>query len=294
MSAHIHGRRSAALVAGPRARDTLRAAGRTGFTARGVLYFLVGYLALRIAFGDSGDEADRQGALHQIGRQPLGTALLWLLAAGLAGMALWRGAQALLGGRAGGAEGAREGAGKRLAAAARAVFYAVVCWGTATYAAGAKGSGGTGGGAGAGGSGGSSDQTSKDVTASLLKLPAGRWLVAAAGAALCVAGVVIAVRALRRAFLKKLETGRMGRRTRTAVTAAGVAGGTARGGVYAGAGVFAVAAAIRYDPHQAKGMDDTLRSFAHTPAGPWLLVAVAVGLILFGLFSFASARWRRL
>ncbi|MDX6312915.1 MAG: hypothetical protein QOF44_2379, partial [Streptomyces sp.] len=44
----------------------------------------------------------------------------------------------------------------------------------------------------------------------------------------------------------------------------------------------------------AKGMDATLRSFAHTPAGPWLLVAIAVGLILFGGFSFASARWRRL
>jgi hypothetical protein len=41
-------------------------------------------------------------------------------------------------------------------------------------------------------------------------------------------------------------------------------------------------------------VDDTLRSFAHTPAGPWLLVATAAGLILFGLFSFASAHWRRL
>ncbi|WP_367667088.1 DUF1206 domain-containing protein [Streptomyces sp. DG2A-72] len=28
--------------------------------------------------------------------------------------------------------------------------------------------------------------------------------------------------------------------------------------------------------------------------GPWLLVAVAIGLIVFGVFSFASARWRRL
>ncbi|MFI6567267.1 DUF1206 domain-containing protein [Streptomyces sp. NPDC050534] len=35
-------------------------------------------------------------------------------------------------------------------------------------------------------------------------------------------------------------------------------------------------------------------SFAQTPVGPWLLVAVAIGLILFGVFSFASARRRRL
>jgi hypothetical protein len=74
----------------------------------------------------------------------------------------------------------------------------------------------------------------------------------------------------------------------------GVGGGAARGAVFAGVGVFALVAAIRFDPHQAKGMDATLRTFAHTPAGPWLLVAVAVGLVLFGGFSFASARWRRL
>ncbi|MGV9573181.1 DUF1206 domain-containing protein, partial [Streptomyces nigra] len=44
---------------------------------------------------------------------------------------------------------------------------------------------------------------------------------------------------------------------------------------------------------RAKGLDDTLRSLAETPLGPWLLVCVAVGLVLFGLFSFALARWRR-
>ncbi|MBA6434112.1 DUF1206 domain-containing protein [Streptomyces sp. GMR22] len=29
-----------------------------------------------------------------------------------------------------------------------------------------------------------------------------------------------------------------------------------------------------------------------TGAGPWLLMAVALGLALFGVFSFAVARWR--
>lgn len=71
-------------------------------------------------------------------------------------------------------------------------------------------------------------------------------------------------------------------------------GNTSRGTVFAGAGVFIVVAAIRFDPNQAKGMDATLRSFAHTPAGPWLLVVIALGLVLFGAFSFASARWRKL
>ena len=64
--------------------------------------------------------------------------------------------------------------------------------------------------------------------------------------------------------------------------------------VFTAAGIFILVAAVRIDPHEAKGVDATLRSFSHTPMGSWLLVAVAVGLILFGVFSFASARWRRL
>jgi Domain of Unknown Function (DUF1206) len=273
MSTHAFGR-SAGRAARP-LRDVMGPAGRAGFVARGILYLLVGYLAVRIAVGDGGTQADRQGALHQIAAQPFGTALLWLLAAGLAGMALWRGAKALL--------AAGDSAGTRAADAGRCVFYALVCWGTAAYAAGSGGS-----------SGGGSNKESKDWTATVMKLPAGRWLTGVAGLALCVAGVVIAVRALRRTFLKKLDTARMGPRVRPAVTASGAIGGAARGVVYAGAGVFVLIAAVRFQPHRAKGMDETLRAFAHTPVGPWLLGAVAVGLILFGLFSFASARWRRL
>jgi hypothetical protein len=255
----------------------MRTAGRAGFVARGVVYLLVGYIAIRVAFGSGGGEADRQGALRQIAAQPFGTALLWTLAAGFACMTLWRAAQAVFGS---GSSGGKDKTGSRLLNAGRAVFYASVCWGTAAYAAGSGGSSG-------------SDQKSKDWTASALKLPGGRWLVGIVGAGFVVVGVVLAVRAAQRKFLKKLDTGRMPRRARTPVTAAGVAGGIARGAVFAGAGVFVVVAAVRFEPDKAKGMDDTLRSFAHTPAGPWLLVLTAVGLALFGLFSFASARWRR-
>ncbi|WP_307866806.1 DUF1206 domain-containing protein [Streptomyces sp. NE5-10] len=63
--------------------------------------------------------------------------------------------------------------------------------------------------------------------------------------------------------------------------------------VAAGAGLSVLLAAVRYDPDQAKGLDETLRSFAATPAGPALLIAAAVGLLLFGLYSFCEARWRK-
>ncbi|MDG5806379.1 DUF1206 domain-containing protein [Streptomyces ossamyceticus] len=256
-------------------------AARAGLTARGVIYLLVGALALQIAFGEGGQQADRQGALEEMSEKPLGSVLLWALGIGVVGMALWRLSEAVFG--AAGPDGRKWT--KRLASAARFVFYTFVAYSVLTFAVGSGG--------GSGGGGGSSDEQSKDVTARALELPAGQWLVGAAGVGVIVAGVWIAVRALMRSYHKHLRLGEMSRRTRRAVDVTGVGGGLARGLVFAAAGVFAVRAAIDYEPDKAKGLDDTLRSFADTPAGPALLACVAAGLVLFGLFSFAMARWRR-
>lgn len=272
--ASAHPGRDDSPVRLPGRRDVLSAMGRAGFVARGVVYVLVGVLALRIAFGSGGEEANRQGALHQVAAQPFGRVMLWLLVVGFASMALWRASLAVFG------ENGRKKTTSRVMNAGRAVFYAFVCWGTAAYAVGSGHSGG--------------EARTQDWTASALGLPGGRVLVAVAGAALVGVGVGIAVRAFQRRFLRKLETAGMSPLTVRAVTWLGLAGNAARGTVYAGAGVFVLTAAVRFDPHQAKGMDATLRSFARTPAGPWLLVLVAAGLVLFGVFSFASARWRRL
>lgn len=268
------GGRAARSAARSTEREALPAAGRAGFVARGVVYVLIGVLAVRIAVGSSGGQADRQGALQQVAAQPFGKAMLWALVVGFGCMAIWRATQALMTKRP------RRKAGARLLDAVRAVFYASVCWGTAAYAAGGAGSNG--------------NAQSTDWTASALKLPGGRMLVGLGGCVLIAVGVALAVRAAQRRFLRQLNTRAMGRRTREAVTALGVGGGVARGVVFATAGIFLVVAAVRFDPHQAKGMDATLRSFAHTPVGPWLLIAIAIGLVLFGGFSFASARWRRL
>jgi hypothetical protein len=239
------------------------------------VYVLIGVLAVRIALGSGGGTADRQGALAQVAAQPLGKTMLWALVVGFGCMALWRGSRATL------ARGPRRKAASRVLDGGRALFYAFVCWGTAVYAAG-------------GGQGSSGNAKSQDWTASALELPYGQVLVGAAGCLLTGVGAVLAVRAAMRRFLKQLDTTTMSPGTRQIVTALGVGGGVARGVVFAAAGIFILVAAIRYDPHEAKGVDATLRSFTQTPVGPGLLVAVAIGLILFGIFSFASARWRHL
>ncbi|GAB2596360.1 DUF1206 domain-containing protein [Streptomyces capparidis] len=254
----------------------IEGAARWGLIARGVLYLLIGALALRIAFSGSGEQADRKGALEELAEQPFGKALVWAVGIGLVGMALWRLSEVVFGGA--GQDGRK--ATKRAASAARCVFYSLVAYSVLSFA-------------GGGSSGSSSDQQSKDVTARVLELPAGRWLVGAAGLALAGAGVFIAVRAAMRSFRKRLKQGEMSPTARRVVDVLGVAGGIARAALFATAGCFAVRAAVEYDADEAKGMDDTLRSFADTTAGPWLLAVVAVGLVLFSLFSFAMARWRR-
>ncbi|MFG2196003.1 DUF1206 domain-containing protein [Streptomyces sp. NPDC048639] len=267
------GRRRARQAANSSA---VEAAGRWGLAARGVLYFLIGALALRIAFSDSGEQADRGGALEELYAQPLGALLVWAVGIGLAGMALWRFSEALAG--ASGPDGRK--ARKRLLSAVRAAFYTFVAYSVISFAAGEKGSG-------------SSDEQSRDITARALELPAGQWLVGLGGLAIAGAGIWIAIRAALRKYHKHLKRSTMSRRSRKAVDVLGVSGGIARGAVFTLAGTFVVQAAVEYDPEEAKGFDDTLRAFADTPAGPWLLAAIAAGLALFGLFSFAMARWRR-
>ncbi|MGW7415084.1 DUF1206 domain-containing protein [Streptomyces sp. NPDC054863] len=259
--------------------DTMKYAARAGFTARGIIYVLVGLLALQIALGGGGKSADRGGALAEMAEKPFGGFLLWATGIALVGMALWRLSEALFG--AAGPDGHKPK--KRLLSAARFIFYGFVSYSVLAFAAGDKGSGG-----------GSSDQQSQDVTAKAMELPAGEWLVGAGGLVIVGAGVWIGVRAAMRKYHKHLKMAEMSRRVRQLVDVTGVGGGVSRGLVFAVAGGFAVAAAATYDPDKAKGMDDTIRSFSETPVGPWLLVALAVGLMLFGVFSFAMARWRKL
>ncbi len=149
--------------------------------------------------------------------------------------------------------------------AGRAVFYGFMAYSMISFAIKDQGSG-------------SSDKRSRDVTADALGWPAGQWLVGIAGLVIAGAGVWIFVQAARRSFHKHLKHAQMSRRTRKVIDVLGVVGGVARGTLFAVAGVFAVRAALDSDASQAKGMDDTLRSFADTAAGPWLVAAIAVGL----------------
>lgn len=249
---------------------------RVGLVARALLYLLIGWLALQVAFGGGGQEADRKGALQAVADQPGGAAILWLMTAGFAALALWQYAEALYGRPV--PDGDKPT--KRLASAARGVVYTAGFAATLAFAFGYQGK--------------SSDQQSKTITARLMGEPGGRWLVLAIAAGFVVWGAVVIAHAVRRTFMEELRRGEMGRVARRSVQPLGVVGNIARGLVGAAVGAFLAYAAITFQPDKAQGLDGTLREFAATPAGAWGLAAVALGVLTFGLYSLYEARDRKL
>ncbi|WP_067793772.1 DUF1206 domain-containing protein [Actinomadura formosensis] len=248
---------------------------RVGLAARGLLYLLIGWLALQVAFGDGGREADRKGALQSVADKPGGPVVLGLMAAGFAALALWQCAEALYGRPV--PDGDKPT--KRLSSAARGVVYTFGCGATLAFLLGYQGK--------------SSDQQSKTLTARLMAEPGGRWLVLAIAAGFVIWGVVVMAGAARRGFMKELKTAEMSEAARRLVQPFGIIGNGARGLVGLAVGGFLGYAAISFEPDKARGLDGTLREFAGTPAGAWGLAAVALGVLTFGLYSFCEARYRK-
>ncbi|MCU1659491.1 MAG: hypothetical protein JWO57_4147, partial [Pseudonocardiales bacterium] len=103
--------------------------------------------------------------------------------------------------------------------------------------------------------------------------------------------VVLVVQGIRRSFEKYLRLDEMSRRTREVVGALGVVGTVARGLVFGLTGVLVVDAAVRFDPNKASGIDAAIRTLAGQSSGQALLIVTGIGLIAFGCYGLAEARW---
>ena len=248
---------------------------RAGFVARGLIYGIIGILAIKVALGAGGKTTNQQGALKTIAQQPFGKVLLILVAVGLGGYALWRLLHALLGH---GPEDSDSGF-ERVAALGSGIVYAGLC----AIAVGIL----------LGSSSGGSHNPSK-TTAGVFGWPAGTWLVGIAGAVLIGVGLFQGYRGLSRDFLKDSKTEQMSPAVRKWIEWIGSFGHLARMVVFALVGIFLIKAAIDYNPNKAVGLDGALAKVAHASYGPFLLGLVAAGLIAFGVYSLSDARYRRI
>lgn len=267
-----------------RARATAESAERTsafevlaraGFVSRGVVYGVIGILAIKLAIGADGKTTDQSGALRTIAQQPFGEVLLVLVAIGLAGYSLWRLLHALLGH---GPERSDSGF-DRLAALGSGITYGAIC---AIAVEILLGSGG-----------GTSSHPSK-ATAGALGWPGGTWLVGIAGALLIGIALYQGYRGLTQDFLKDAKTEEMGGAVRKWYELVATFGHLARTVVFALVGVFVVKAAVDFSPSKAVGLDGALAKLAHQSYGSVLLGIVAAGLVAFALYSLADARYRRI
>lgn len=256
--------------------DTMRAAARVGLVAYGLVHLLVAWIALQIAWGESG-EASHEGALHELVKQPLGEPLMWVAAFGLWALALWQVMTAIWGHRS--VFDDKHRTVKRLAALGRAIVYTGI---GASAARTASGSGGK-----------SEDAKGEALTADLLSAPAGRTLVAAIGVAILVLAAFHVHRALSDHFTHDLQPQATSGPSGSLVLLFGRAGYLGKGAAIGVVGVLFGWAALAYDPGKAGGLDDALKTVRDQPYGPYLLTVVAIGLAAFGLFCFAWARYVR-
>jgi hypothetical protein len=248
---------------------------RAGLVARGVVYFVIGLLALELALGEGGATTDQQGAMKAIAAESYGKVLLVLLAIGLAGYAIWRLTRAAVGH---GAE-QRDDTSDRIAALASGITYAALC----VVAIGIlSGSGSS-----------SSSEKAKETTAGVLGWSGGPVFVVIAGLVLIGVAVYQAYKGVSKNFLEDAKTGEMSEPVRKAYTALGVFGLVARAVVFALVGYGLIKAAVEYDPKEAVGLDGALQKLTETGFGPWLLGIVAAGLIGFAIYSAVDARYRK-
>jgi hypothetical protein len=246
---------------------------RAGLAARGAVYIVIGVLAIKLALGDGGKATNQQGALQTIAKQPLGTVLLVLVAIGLAGYASWRLLRAALGHGPEATDDAKE----RISGLVSGIGYAGLCVTAVKILA------------GSGGGGSNPDKT----TGGVLGWPAGTWLVALAGAIIVGVGLEQGYKGVKQKFLENSKTGEMSQRVRQAFTALGVAGHLARMVVFVLIGYFLIKAALDYDPDKAIALDGALAHLGQSAYGPVVLGVVAAGLVCFGAYSIADARFRK-
>lgn len=248
---------------------------RLGYLTYGVLHLMVGALGVQIAFGGGGT-ADESGAMAAAAQTGFGRVLLWVGGVAFAALSLWWVVDAVFGARE--PDGSRRlgDTVKGMAKAGVFAFFAVLAVRFAVNAAGSSGS-----------------QAQESLTARLMNMPGGRLVVAAIGAVVIAVGLYHAYKGVSRRFLDDLDSGAGAGATGSAVEVLGVIGYPAKGVSLAIIGGLFVVAAAQRDPNDAGGLDEALRSLREQPYGTWLLVVVALGLAVYGLYCFARARFQR-
>ncbi len=247
--------------------------GRAGYAAKGFVYVVMGILATKAAFGQGGGTTDSHGALLAIGQAPFGKVLLSVIAIGLLGYAAWQLVSAAMDAERRGND--PTGAGIRFGAGFRGLVYASLGIWTLNYVISNSAHRGN---------------QARSLADKVMDWPGGRWIVIGAGLGIIGYAVYQIYRAVSAKFLNRLSL--HGGTTEFWVKRLGRIGITARAIVFGMIGWLLIRAGATYNPARAGGIKQSLDAIAREPKGHLIFGFVAVGLIAFGLFELATARYR--
>jgi hypothetical protein len=239
---------------------------RLGYVSKGVVFGIVGVLAIARGTGAAGEAEDTPGALEALGELPLHQVLLAILALGLASYALWRFTQALLD-----VEGEGVGwigLGKRAVYLGVGGFYAYLAFFAAGVILGLR----------------NDDDGIRDITATVLGWPGGQILVGLVGAGVIVGGLNEIVFALSGKYREEFRHGHMSGPERVLLMGVGWWGHVGRGAVYGLIGFLVIKAAVTFDPDEAAGLADAFQAIEEQPFGALLLLAAGIAFLAFGVY----------
>lgn len=249
---------------------------RIGYAARGLVYTVVGWLAILAALGRAARAPDSKTALSTILAQPFGAVLLGLVAAGLVCFAIWRGAQAAFDADRLGTTA--KGLIRRAGFAASAVINAGLAFSAVQMIIRISAAG-------------DGDSAARDWTAYLLSFPFGQFLVAGVGVVVIGAGAANAWKGYKGRVTDRVSADGQ---VEPWLVRLGRAGYLARGLVFALVGGFFVSAAYQASASEVRGLAGALRTLQEQPYGWALLLVTALGLFAFGAYQIALARHRRI
>ena len=249
---------------------------RIGYVAKGVIYLLIGTLALRLALGDGGRLTDSSGALSTIVQQPFGIALLAIVAIGILAYAAWEITQAFLDTKRKGSHAS--GLMTRGLSVIKGVVYGAVGVEALRMVIGAR----------------SASQNADDYARTAMQFPLGGVLLILIGAGIAIYGINQIAMAWQSRFDDDLDASRLRREGGAWVVNIGRAGVGARGVILVLVGVALARAGFVERASEASGMTEAMWTLFTQPYGKWLLAAVAAGLMCFGVFQVLHARYARL
>lgn len=237
-----------------------------GQVANGIVHLIIGGIALGVAFG-AGGSADQSGAMRALQQTPVGSIALWAVGIAMVALALHAFVTVI-------ALSKRE-AKDALKAAGRGIAYAAVGSTALVYALGGSSDG---------------EESTESLSGELMANPFGLVLVGAIGVAVAIIGGFFVAKGLRKKFREDVAPPANAQRL---VDVLGTSGYAAKGLAVIIVGVLFVIAAFTRDESQAGGIDGALQSLTTVPGGVFALVAIAIGLMLYGLYCFARGAWSR-